>query len=116
MKKFWLYFRGWLDEPFNLITVGVLFITGLFAIALHYKHIYPDTVWVTIFGNFTGILFFALSSFAGITTMRSRTLPIFIIPIKGISALIMGGALTIVSSYLAIFILYKTILLLFSIK
>jgi hypothetical protein len=116
MKKFWLYFRGWLDEPFNFFTAAGLCVIGLIFIALHFKHVYPDVLWITIFGNITAILFFALLSFAGIISMRSRTLPIFIIPVEGVPAVIMGGVLTIGSSYLAIFILYKTISLLFSIK
>jgi hypothetical protein len=114
MKGFWRYFRGWLDEPFNSIVLAGLCVFILLAISLSLNERYPQAVWVDMIGIFVGILLFTLMAITGILAIRQRYLPIFIIPITGVPAVILGILLSVISFYIAIRLVWSEVLLFFS--
>jgi len=102
MRKLLLYLLGWLDDVFNLILVLLLFVFCLVAVALYLQNLFPQQIWTTILVHFVFLLFCFLSIFAGITFIRTRKLPIFIIPTQGKFALVFGVIFTIVSFYITV--------------
>jgi hypothetical protein len=114
MKGFRRYFRGWLDEPFNSIGLGILCVIGLIIIWSSLRDRYPRAVGVDILGDFAGILLFALMAITGILAIHQKYLPVFIIPITGIPAVILGILLSIIGFYFGIRWIWHDILLFFS--
>ena len=112
MKGFWRYFKGWMDDPYNAFVVGGLIVVILYYLYMMLKKYYPSMIWVNILGSFAQLLIFFGIAFAGFLAIRHKYLPVFIIPIEGIPAMVIGFFLLGIGGVLIIqFVSYEITLI-----
>lgn len=90
MKRFLIYLRGYIEEPSQLFAVLLLLVFLVIAVWLPIRAKLPSSLLVKIVDMVTVIGLFSLGGIMGIVWIIRKEANIFIVPIKGIFAVVLG--------------------------